>query len=460
MPARDARRLATAIISHVCTRTRQLRLASYDRLFPNQDTLPKGGYGNLIALPLQRGPREAGWSVFVDEALCPYPDQWAYLAAIERMRVEQVEDAICRASGGGHPLDVTFVSPEEADQPWVHRPQEGAKLQGAMPKALDATLANMIFFKKSQLPQPLANRLIRLAAFQNPEFYRAQAMRFAVWDKPRIIGCAENFPKHIALPRGCRDSIVELLQQNGIHCNWADERNAGTPLETEFVGSLRRDQQLALDQLLKQDIGVLCAPTAFGKTVTAAALIARRATNTLVLVHRSELLKQWSERLRALLRFDDTAIGTIGGGKSRPSGKLDIAVMQSLSRKGEVSDLIANYGQVIVDECHHVSAYSFESILKRIQAKYVTGLTATPIRRDGQHPIIFMQCGPIRHSTPDDCIAIMPASPMSGSSISWIRVTLPWVACGARGSKAIGRWAIGSTRVEVCCCRGLNARAS
>jgi superfamily II DNA or RNA helicase len=397
VPARDARRLATAIISHVCARTRQLQLTSYDRIFPNQDTLPKGGYGNLIALPLQRGPREAGWSVFVDENLCPYPDQWSYLASVNRMPAQQLEDATMRASGGGHPLDVTFVSPEEADEPWIRRSRESAKVSGAIPRTLDVTVANMIFFKKSQLPQALVNRLIRLAAFQNPEFYRAQAMRFAVWDKPRVIGCAENFPKHIALPRGCRDAIDELCELNAIRCNWTDERNVGAPLETEFVGSLREDQQLALDQLLKHEIGVLCAPTAFGKTVTAAALIARRATNTLILVHRSELLKQWSERLRTFLRLEDGEIGTIVGGKSRPTGKLDIAVMQSLSRKGEVSDLVADYGHVIVDECHHVSAYSFESILKRVQAKYVTGLTATPIRRDGQHPIIFMQCGPIRH---------------------------------------------------------------
>ena len=421
--ARDARRLATAIISHVCARTRQLRLTSYDRIFPNQDALPKGGYGNLIALPLQRGPREAGWSVFVDENLCPYPDQWAYLESVSKMPAQYLEDATMRASGGGHPLDVTFVSPEESDEPWVRRSLDGAKFSGSVPRTLDVTVANMLFFKKSQLPQALVNRLIRIAAFQNPEFYRAQAMRFAVWDKPRVIGCAENFPKHIALPRGCRDAIAELCEQSGIRCNWTDERNAGTPLEATFIGSLREGQQVALDALLKHDVGVLCAPTAFGKTVTGAALIARRATNTLILVHRSELAKQWSERLRTFLRLEDDAIGTIGGGKSKPTGKIDIAVMQSLSRKGEVSDLVANYGHVIVDECHHISAYSFESILKRVQAKYIVGLTATPIRRDGQHPIIFMQCGPIRHRAaapegiPED-LAVVPRLVASSATMS------------------------------------------
>jgi len=267
-----------------------------------------------------------------------------------------------------------------------------------MPKSLTVTLANLIYFEKAQLSQALANRLIRLAAFQNPEFYKAQAMRLSVWDKPRVIGSAENYPQHIALPRGCLDAARELLRDNGIRCELRDERYGGESLEVTFVGQLRPDQQSAVAEMLSHDVGVLCAPTAFGKTVIAAAMIASRGVNTLVLVHRMELLKQWQERLRAFLCLDKGAIGTIGGGKARPTGKIDIAVMQSLSRQGEVNPLVERYGHVIVDECHHVGAVSFDAILKRTKAKYVLGLTATPIRRDGQQPIIFMQCGPIRHT--------------------------------------------------------------
>ena len=227
-------------------------------------------------------------------------------------------------------------------------------------------------------------------------------MRMSVWDKPRVIGKAENYPLHIALPRGCLDAALALLKDNGIRCDMRDERVAGEPIQADFVGTLRPDQQLAAAAMLKHDAGVLCAPTAFGKTVTAAAIIARRGVNTLVLVHRTELLKQWQERLQAFLGLDDNAgkgvVGTIGGGKSKPSGKIDIAVMQSLSRQGEVNALVENYGQIVVDECHHVGAASFDDILKRTKAKFVLGLTATPIRRDGQQPIIFMQCGPIRHT--------------------------------------------------------------
>ena len=400
--ARDARRLGTAIISHTCARTRQLRLASYDRLFPNQDTMPKGGFGNLIALPLQKHPRESGCSVFVDTLLRPHGDQWAYLASIQPMAPHDIEPTILRATGGVHPLDVTFIDDEDLATPWKRQAGTSTKLAGTMPQVLTVTQANLIYFEKSALPQGLANRLIRLAAFQNPEFYKAQAMRMSVWDKPRVIGNAENYPQHIALPRGCLDAALALLKDNGIRCDMRDERVAGEPIHAGFVGTLRPDQQLAVASMLKHDAGVLCAPTAFGKTVTAAAIIARRGVNTLVLVHRTELLKQWQERLQAFLGLDNDAgkgmVGTIGGGKAKPSGKIDVAVMQSLSRQGEVNALVENYGQIVVDECHHVGAASFDAILKRTKAKFVLGLTATPIRRDGQQPIIFMQCGPIRHT--------------------------------------------------------------
>ena len=410
--ARDARRLGTAIISHTCARTRQLKLESYDRLFPNQDTMPKGGFGNLIALPLQRKPRENGCSVFVDADLRPYPDQWALLKSIQPMAPRDIEPTILRATGNAHPLDVTFIDEEDLATPWKRSTSTTKKLSVPMPEALSVTLANLVYFEKAQLPQPLANRLIRLAAFQNPEFYKAQAMRMSVWDTPRVICCAENYPQHIALPRGCLDAAKELLRENGIRCDLSDERLEGEPLDVEFIGTLRLDQEAAVAATLNHDAGVLCAPTAFGKTVTAAAMIARRGVNTLVLVHRTELLKQWQERLQTFLGVSKGVVGTIGGGKTKPTGKIDIAVMQSLSRKGEVNSLVENYGHVIIDECHHVGATSFDAILKRAKAKYVLGLTATPIRRDGQQPIIFMQCGPIRHtaakpaSAPHDLVVV------------------------------------------------------
>lgn len=413
VPAYEARLLGSAIISHTCERTRQLTLGSYDRLFPNQDSMPKGGFGNLIALPLQKRARALGGSIFVDEALAPYPDQWAFLASIQPMPVQDIVPTTLRATGGRHPLDVTVMADDEELKPWHRTPARGQKLACALPASVNVTLANQIYFDKSELPQPLANKLIRLAAFQNPEFYKAQAMRLPVWSKPRIIGCAENFPQHIALPRGCLDDVRTLLHDNGVELLLHDERFEGAPIDVRFAGRLRSDQEAALEGMLEHDTGILCAPTAFGKTVTAAALIARRGVNTLVLVHRTELLQQWKEQLQAFLGLDKATVGSIGGGKAKPTGIIDVAVMQSLSRQGEVSEQVKSYGQIIVDECHHLSAFSFEAILKAAGAKYVLGLTATPVRRDGQQPIIFMQCGPIRHtatrpeSAPADLV-VMP----------------------------------------------------
>lgn len=397
--AREARRLGAALISHTCDRTRQLSLSSYDRLFPNQDIMPKGGFGNLIALPLQKVPRNAGRSVFVDENLVPFVDQWTLLASVRQMSAAELEDAILRACDGRHSLDVAYTSDEEEDVlPWQRPNREVRHISGPLPKSLALVLANQIFISKSDLPQQLANRLIRLAAFQNPEFYKAQAMRLPVWDKPRVIGCAENFPQHIGLPRGCLDSVLDLLQKNGIEPHLQEERIQGSKISVKFLGTLRKEQILAVRAMLRHDIGVLCAPTAFGKTITAAALIARRKLRTLVLVHRTELLRQWSERLTGFLNIPTGGIGLIGGGKKKFSGEIDIAVMQSLVRQDGLGELLDNYGQIIVDECHHISAFSFESILKQAKSKYIVGLTATPIRRDGQDPIIFMQCGPIRYT--------------------------------------------------------------
>ena len=396
--AREARRLGAALISHTCDRTRQLSLASYDRLFPNQDTLPQGGFGNLIALPLQKQPREQGRSVFVNARLESYPDQWSFLASIRSLSRTELDDAILRARGGRHPLDVAFPVAEEESRPWQRPIPLPARISGPLPESLTLVLANQIFITKADLTQPLANRLIRLAAFQNPEFYKAQAMRLSVWKKPRIISCTENYPQHIGLPRGCLDAVLDLLNENDIRPELQNERLPGRKVLARLTGTLRNDQKAALREMLKHEVGVLHAPTAFGKTIVAAALIARRKVSTLVLVHRTALQRQWQERLIEFLGIPKGGLGVIGGGKQKPSGKIDIAVMQSLTRRDDLAELLDGYGQIIVDECHHLSAFSFEAILKQAKSRYVVGLTATPVRRDGRQPIIFMQCGPIRHS--------------------------------------------------------------
>lgn len=241
--AREARTLGAALISHTCAKLRQLSLESYDRLFPNQDRLPKGGFGNLIALPLQKIPRENGGSVFVNSDFVPYQDQWAFLASMKPLSRSELEDAILRAAGGRHPLDVAFVTEEDEKTPWISPEPLTNKISTPLPDSINIVLANQIFISKEDLPQPLLNKLIRLAAFQNPEFYKAQAMRMPVWDKPRIIGCAENYSKHIGMPRGCFQAIMDLLELNKVKANIQDERLVGSKIKVKFKGKLRRDQK-------------------------------------------------------------------------------------------------------------------------------------------------------------------------------------------------------------------------
>lgn len=396
-----ARKLASAILTRTMERHYALGLDSYDRLFPSQDTMPKGGFGNLIALPLQRGPREKGNSVFVDDQLQPYDDQWAFLSAIKRLTAEEVQTLLRNVYPAGDVINVRHVATDYdvVNDPWL-LPPSGRVVDKAitepLPPNISITLGNLIYVEKKDLSDVFLDRLMRLAAFQNPEFYRAQAMRLATFGKPRVIACAEDLRHHIALPRGLLKEVLDLFDSHRIAVKVTDHRFSGVTVEFDFHGERRPTQIEAAKALAAYDEGVLCAPTAFGKTAIAANLIALRKVNTLVLVHRRQLMDQWRERLALFLGIAIKDIGQIGGGKNTQTGRLDLAVIQSLIRKGEVKDIVAEYGQVIVDECHHVSAFSFERVLKRVKAKYVVGLTATPVRKDGHHPIILMQCGPIR----------------------------------------------------------------
>lgn len=396
-----ARKLGSALLTRAMERRHQLGLDSYDRLFPNQDTMPKGGFGNLIALPLQHAAREQGNSVFVDAAFAPHADQWAFLSSVKRTPPAQLESLVREAERTGRVIGLRLpLDDDDAAEPWKLAPSRTRKeppITEPLPASVGVVRANLVFIEKTGLPSAMLNRLLRLAAFQNPEFYRAQAMRLSTFGKPRVIRCGEEFPLHIALPRGCLDDVLSLLKAHRITAKVRDERFAGTPISAAFRGELRPEQLRAADALLAHDDGVLSATTAFGKTVVAAHIIAGRGVNTLVLVHRRQLMDQWRERLATFLDLPPTDIGQIGGGKTKRTGIVDVAVIQSLVRKGAVKDFVAEYGHVVVDECHHLSAFSFEQVMRAAKARHILGLTATPFRKDGHHPIIFMQCGPVRH---------------------------------------------------------------
>ncbi len=401
VPAVDARKLGCFLITETMARRHQLSMESYDRLFPNQDTMPKGGFGNLIALPLQRRARDADNSVFVDSAFNAWPDQWAFLAGVRRMEAVRVFALADEASRSGQVLGVRMIDTddEEDRRPWTRPPSGRPRklvITGALPPAVNAVLSQRLFIEKAGLPSSLLNELMRLAAFQNPDFYKKQSMRLSTALTPRVIACAEDLRDHIALPRGCLPEARSLLREHGIALHMKDEREGGNAVDFTFQGTLTPLQEQAVAALLVNDIGVFVAPPGIGKTVVGTYLVAARKTSTLVLVHRKPLLDQWIGQLALFLGIEPKDIGRIGGGKSKANGRLDVAMVQSLVRKGAVSDLVAGYGQVILDESHHCPAVSFERVLTEVKAKYLVGLTATPRRRDGHDPILYMQLGPVR----------------------------------------------------------------
>lgn len=397
----DARLLGFGLLDKAMEIHPDLSFDSYDRLFPNQDIIPEGGFGNLIALPLQYQARKQGYSQFVDNDLVPYAEQWHFLNNLKSLSRKQLNDLLTIITPN------TQISSEhitiDTRPPW----EQGAKIKPLKiencPEQITVTLANHIYFKLNEIPAPLAARLKRLASFSNPVFFKTQALRFSTHNIPRYISCAriEQGPgnlKWLSLPRGCFDDAVALLEEHNITAVIDDKREHGEKIKSlKFLGKLRKDQSKAVTVLTKYDTGILHAPTAFGKTVAAIGIIAKRKTNTLILTHSRQLLDQWQERLKSFL--PEAEIGVIGGGKKKPSGQIDIATYQSLINKKDntIDRLIQDYGQIIIDECHHISAPRFEMVLNEVRAKYVLGLTATPDRQDGHQKIIFMLAGPIRH---------------------------------------------------------------
>ncbi|SHF90608.1 DEAD/DEAH box helicase [Ornithinibacillus halophilus] len=373
--AKEARNLGDLLLTKAQTNSFQSKFDSYDRMFPSQDELSEGGIGNLIALPLQHHPRKDGNSVFVDKNFNIYPNQWEYMAKIKRMEYEKILSLI-DSSTSEKTTKITNVD---------------------LPDKLEIIEKNGIYIPKDQITSKLQQELTKLASLNNPAYYKAKAQRFSTKNIPRVIECFEDEGEYLILPRGRKEEILNLLKDKKVKVQLNYQENKGKQINVDFRGDLRLEQEKAVNALLERKNGILSATTGFGKTVVAAAMISRRKVNTLIIVHRKQLMEQWKERLTAFLNIDDSMIGQIGGGKNTAKGFIDIAMVQSLNYKGKVKDVVNQYGQIIVDECHHISAFSFENVLKKVKAEYVHGLTATPTRKDGLHPIMQMQCGLIRY---------------------------------------------------------------
>lgn len=406
IPAYKARKLGNIILTEAMKRNGRITFDSYDRFFPNQDKVLEGGFGNLIALPLQGKARKAGNSVFVDDQFLPFQDQWTYLYNVRKIDEDTVDALLTQHQQE----DFGTLATSSENKPW-----EIPVVQDVSQEDFNGRLiihkSDRIYIPLKSISDKASNHLKHIAAFKNPEFYSKQAMRISTYNIPRIICRADFTDEYLAMPRGCEDAIIDMLYSLKIDYEIVNNTNHGKPIGVTFKGKERDEQLDAINALMPYSNGVLSATTAFGKTVTAAVLIARRKTNTLILVHSKALLMQWHERLSEFLDIDFTEeeiskkrgrkkafspVGCLDSTSNTLHGVIDIALMQSCFENDEVKPFVKEYGMVIVDECHHVSSITFENVLKHVTAHYVYGLTATPIRKDGLQPIIFMQCGPIR----------------------------------------------------------------
>lgn len=409
VPAAKARKFGSILVTAIMNLRHEISFKSYDRLFPSQDSLQKDGLGNLIALPLQGQAARIGNTCFVDDGFNRFSDQWLYLSQVHRLSQHEIDQLISLLAEESELGPLCDFEEEQMDKPW-HKKIESSLDSSDFPANLAITLANGIYIPKHGLSQRALNRIKRLAAFSNPEFFKKQAMRFSTWDTPRIISCHQEHERYLQIPRGCQDALEQLLKNANAKWQIVDERQSGHPIEITFNGTLRPQQQEAADLLSNRQTGVLCGTTAFGKTVTAINLIARHKVNSLILVGSVPLMQQWQSSIMQFLDVQEFLpeeekthgrkksrhiIGQLGGSKNDIHNVIDIVVFQSAQSGNQVKDFIKNYGLVIVDECHHAAAVSLEKVLSEVTAKYVYGLSATPVRQDGKHPIVYMQCGPI-----------------------------------------------------------------
>lgn len=391
--AEKARKLASSMISAAMEKSKLLTMKSYDRIFPSQDTLSNNGLGNLITLPLQGFARQQTNTLFVDRNFEVYGNQWDALRNTGKLSENTLDDLL---GAFGENYDTGIVKNSITNS--SHTPA-GSLVATDFSQPLIVTVSDQIYIPLESVSAKALNRLKRMASFKNPEYYKAQRMRFSTWDKPRIICCAEKIDDLIALPRGCYGEVVDLLGTLAVTYNINDQRNYGNPISCDFSGTLKESQEEAVRALAQNTTGVLSAPTGFGKTVVGAFLVSLFKVNALIIVHTKTLMNQWATRLRKFLRENGEIpeIGLLGGGKDTLNGYIDIAIINSLSAREELQ-LTKQYGLVLVDECHHVSAVNYESVVKTVNAARVYGLTATPMRNDGHADIIFMQCGNIAYS--------------------------------------------------------------
>lgn len=407
IPARVARRFANLILRHAMSENSEIDFSSFDRIIPMQDTLPTKGFGNIIALPLKTQKVLEGKNIFLDSDLIPVSNMWTELAQTPQYTQQDISE---------------FIVVLENDLPiqLFNQNIDRIDLSNILDIRLNVLCRGELMIDKKTLIRKHLIQLSHLATFRNPEFYKRQQMRMATWDIPQYITGASEDEKYLYLPRGLKDRLSEYVEELIFH----EEHSKGRPIDVSFKGELRTEQNEAYQAMQKYSVGIISARTGFGKTVLAASVIAQKKVSCLIIVHNQVLADQWEERLNDFLTINTQvvveytktgrvrkkpSIGRLGGGKKILTEVIDVALFQSLSNRDNLSELFSKYGMVIVDEAHHIAAQSFEEVIKFANTTYLYGLTATPERKDGLTPLLFMRLGDIifeNHKESEDSLLV------------------------------------------------------
>lgn len=396
--AAKARKLGTYLLYEAMDSSKGINFDSLDRMFPSQDFVPKNGYGNLIALPLQGNKAKEGKTVFVDNNFVPYDlkDQINALLSIKKIAEEEI--------------DVLLKEYKENDFfPLLSKNVlKNIKLnRNDFTKEIVIIKQNEIVVPKAGLNDRSVKFIYRLASFPNPQYYESQQQRRSVYNIPRVLKLYNEDESFVYLPRGCYEDLIKVLNFFDVKINLVDKQVNGELISVSFKGSLKDYQKDGLDKLLQYDNGLFIAPPAFGKTVTAIALIAELRINALVIVPSIALLNQWIERLNQFLdvgyeyKKEKDKFGIYYGSKKKLTNKIDVACIDSLVGE-EGDEILKHYGLVILDEVHHIGATTYEKVVRRCCSKYLYGFTATPKRSDKNEKIVYKTIGDIRYQYKDN----------------------------------------------------------